>query len=99
MTLIPGHRNERKHKLLLHLFTKFTTDLKRILYNKTCWCDDAHTHFILSIEYSKERTPLIDMVKKRKMCVLICIKFSMLPQERERERERKRERERERERE
>ena len=43
-------------KFYTNYLTKFSTDLNGILCTlEICLCDEPHTHFVSSIQYSRER--------------------------------------------
>ena len=59
-------RSARKQKLQQYL-TKFSINLNEIwCTDETCKYDEPHYYFILSIQYSRERTLLMDFVRKTK---------------------------------
>ena len=59
LTLIHGHRDAKKNKLLQQLSSKCLIHWDGIWsIVETCWSNEAHTHFITSHQYSKERTLL-----------------------------------------
>ena len=58
-------QSARNQKLLNLVLTKFSIDLNGIWDTiEICWCDDPHTHFILSVQYPRERTYVCDFVQK-----------------------------------
>ena len=51
---------EKAKQLLTNYPTKFLINLNGIWYTvETCWCDEPHTQFITSFEYSWEGTLLV----------------------------------------
>ena len=55
--------------------TKFPNKLDGIWNTvETCWCGEPHTHFILSIQYLRERTLLTQLKKKEeKIHIGLCL--------------------------
>ena len=57
LTLIQGHRTARKQNLCVSYLRKFVNNLNGIWYTvETCWYDEPYIHFMLSTQYSRERT-------------------------------------------
>ena len=60
LALIQGHRSVRMQNLLRQLSYKLFSLIEwNLVYFETCWYEEPHSHFILSIQYSKD-----DFVKK-----------------------------------
>ena len=54
------HLKESK-KFSTNILTKFSIDFDGLWYTaETCWCDEPHTHFIWSIQYSRDKPYLYD---------------------------------------
>ena len=75
LTLNQDLRSARSKSVWANYLTKFTIKLDRIWYAvETCWCDQPHSHFISSVQYSRDRplsVRLDMMIETTKLCIFL----------------------------